>query len=460
MMDERIAKFISALRGGGVRVSLAESADAFRAVEELGVMDREAFRLSLRTTLVKEAADLPTFDEMFPLFFGVSDAPPLMNLAEDMTPEEAQMLADALKQFTERLRDMLERMIQGKPLNQQELDQLGQMVGLNRADNLRQKEWMARRMAQALKFKDVQEALEKLQELLAQMGMNKQRLDQMRQILQANQQSMMEQLRNHAGQKIAENMAENRPEDNVDALMNRPFNALSDKDMDILRKEVGRLAARLRSRVALRQKRAKSGQLDAKGTIRANLKHGSVPITIKHRDRTLKPKLVVICDISTSMRPVSELMLSLIYALQDQISKTHAFAFIDRLEYVSPDFQTKEAREAVSDVLLRMPSGYYNTDLGGSLAEFSHDYMDTVDGRTTFIVVGDGRNNYNDPRLDLFRNITLRTRTTLWINPEAPAMWTTGDSDMLKYAPYCDTVVQVNTLAELAAAVDKLLVSR
>jgi hypothetical protein len=459
-MDERIAKFIQALRGGGVRVSLAESADAFRAVEELGVIDREAFRLSLRATLVKDAADLPTFDEMFPLFFGVSDAPPLMNLAEDLTPEEAQMLAEAVKQFTERLRDMIERMIQGKPLSQQELDHLGQMVGLNRADNLRQKEWMARRMAQALRFKEVQDALEKLQELLAQMGMNKQRLDQMRQILQANQQSMMEQFRNYAGQKIAENMAESRPEDNVDALMNRPFNALSDKDMDILRKEVGRLAALLRSRVALRQKRAKSGQIDAKSTIRANLKHGSVPITIKHRDRTLKPKLVVICDISTSMRPVSELMLSLIYALQDQISKTHAFAFIDRLEYVSPDFQTKEAREAVSDVLLRMPSGYYNTDLGGSLAEFAHDYMDVVDSRTTFIVVGDGRNNYNNPRLDLFNFIARRSRQTLWINPESPALWSQGDSDMLKYAAYCDTVVQVTTLAELAAAVDKLLVSR
>ena len=58
-----------------------------------------------------------------------------------------------------------------------------------------------------------------------------------------------------------------------------------------------------------------------------------MPIEIKHRDRTLKPKLVVICDISTSMRSVSEMMLSLLYAIQDQISKTHAFAFIDHLEY-------------------------------------------------------------------------------------------------------------------------------
>ena len=30
-MEDRIVKFISALRGGGVRVSLAESADAFKA---------------------------------------------------------------------------------------------------------------------------------------------------------------------------------------------------------------------------------------------------------------------------------------------------------------------------------------------------------------------------------------------------------------------------------------------
>ena len=183
----------------------------------------------------------------------------------------------------------------------------------------------------------------------------------------------------------------------------------------------------LRSRVALRQKRAKTGQIDAKATIRANLKHGSVPIVIKHRDRTLKPKLVVICDISTSMRPVSELMLSLIYALQDQISKTHAFAFIDRLEYVSPDFQAKEAREAVGDVLLRMPSGYYNTDLGGSLAEFSHDYLDMVDSRTTFIIVGDGRNNYNDPAAGPVQHrLRGAAAQTLWLNPEPPALWTHG----------------------------------
>jgi uncharacterized protein with von Willebrand factor type A (vWA) domain len=243
--------------------------------------------------------------------------------------------------------------------------------------------------------------------------------------------------------------------------MNRPFAALTDRDMDRLRKEVRRLAALLRSRVALRQKRARTGQLDAKATIRANLKHGSVPIEIRHRDRRLKPKLVVICDISTSMRSCSELMLSLIYALQDQVSKTHAFAFIDRLEYISPDFRGgQEGREAVRQILQRLPSGYYNTDLGGSLEELTRRHLDSVDSRTTLIVVGDARNNYKDPRTDLFALLARRSHRTLWLNPEPTILWETGDSDMSKYAPYCSSVLRVGTLAELASAVDRLLTNR
>jgi uncharacterized protein with von Willebrand factor type A (vWA) domain len=157
------------------------------------------------------------------------------------------------------------------------------------------------------------------------------------------------------------------------------------------------------------------------------------------------------------MRSVSELMLSLIFAMQDQISKTHSFAFIDHLEFISPDFSGSESREAVSQVLERMPSGYYNTDFGNSLDNFVKDYMETVDRRTTFIIVGDGRNNYNDPRMDLFNRLSRRSRRTIWLTPEAPALWGTGDSDMLKYAPSCDVILRVSTLAELTTAVDKLL---
>ncbi|MCB0105019.1 MAG: VWA domain-containing protein [Caldilineaceae bacterium] len=452
-----MVQFIAALRAGGVRVSLAESADALSAVDILGVQDRESFRLSLRTTLVKEASGIPTFEELFPLFFGSGEVPPMNNIMEDMSPEEAQMLAQAMRMFNEQLRQMMEKLLRGEQLSQQEMERLGQMVGLNRMDDLRYQDWMAQRMMRAMRFKEVQEALKEMMELMQQMGMSKQRLEQLRELLKQNQQSMQDQMRQFAGQRIAENMSEQRPDQGIDELLNRPFNALSDSDMQKLRKEVHRLANRLRSRIALRQKRAKSGQLDAKATIRTNLKHGGVPIEIKHRNHRLKPKLVVICDISTSMRPCSELMLSLVHALQDVITKTHAFAFIDHLEYISPDFVGRQANEAIHEVLVRMPPGYYSTDLGYSLTNFARDYLDTVDHRTTVIMVGDARNNYNNPQLDIFKKIARRSRRTIWINTEQPMLWGSGDSDMLHYAPLCDAVVIASTLGELTEAVDQML---
>jgi uncharacterized protein with von Willebrand factor type A (vWA) domain len=456
-MEERIAQFIAALRASGVRVSLAESADAFQAVDLMGIQDRDEFRLSLRATLVKDADGIPIFEELFPLFFDSGGPPPLLDLSKDLTPDEADKLAEALRNFNQQLREMLQKLMRGDQLSQEELDRLAQITGLNQADDLRYRDWMARRMERALRFDTVREALEELMELLARLGMQQERLEHMRQQMLANQQALRDQLYQFAGQRIAENISKQPPDDSIESLMDRPFNSLSDKDVDRLRKEVRRLAAVLRSRAALRQKRAKTGQLDPKATIRANLKHSSVPFEIKHRDRRLKPRLVVICDISTSMRFCSELMLHLIYAMQDQISKTHAFAFIDHLEHISPDFERSEPRDAVDHVLIRMPPGYYSTDLGYSLENFASDFMDTVDSRTTLIMVGDGRNNYNDPRIDLFRTLARRSHRTLWLNPEPPTQWGTGDSDMLQYAPYCDVILRVRSLAELTAAVDKLL---
>jgi uncharacterized protein with von Willebrand factor type A (vWA) domain len=177
---------------------------------------------------------------------------------------------------------------------------------------------------------------------------------------------------------------------------------------------------------------------------------------IHFRDKIRKPKIVVICDISTSMRFCSELMLSFLFALQGQVSKTHAFAFIDHLEYISEEFNGSNADEAISSVLWRMPSGHYNTDLGWSLNNFNEGYMSTLNGQTTLLIVGDGRNNYNDPRLDIFSTMSRRASRTIWLNPEPPYLWH-GDSDMPRYAPLCNNVLKVSNLRELAEAVDSLL---
>jgi hypothetical protein len=150
-------------------------------------------------------------------------------------------------------------------------------------------------------------------------------------------------------------------------------------------------------------------------------------------------------------------MISLVHAMQGQISKVHAFAFIDHLEYITPDLASVDSSGAVGAVLRRMPPGYYSTDLGYSLTNFASDHIDKIDGRTTFLMVGDGRNNYNNPQIETFRRMARRSHRTIWINPEPRMQWGTGDSDMWEYERYCDDILKAATLKELTSAVDKLL---
>jgi len=145
-MDRRIIEFIAALRNSGARVSLAESSDAFQAIDQMGIQDRETFRITLRSTLVKNNSDLVEFDRLFPLFFQSGAPPPMVNPSMDLSPDEAQKIADALRQFTKNLRDMLEKLLQGEPLSQEELSRLDQMLNMDDVNDLRYQNWMARQM--------------------------------------------------------------------------------------------------------------------------------------------------------------------------------------------------------------------------------------------------------------------------------------------------------------------------
>lgn len=119
----------------------------------------------------------------------------MSDVMEDMSPEEAEMMAQAMRMFNEQLRQMMEKLLRGEQLSQEELERLGQLTGLNHMENLRYHDWITQRMIRALRFKEVQDALKEMMELMKQMGMSKERLDRLRQLIKANQQAMQEQVR-------------------------------------------------------------------------------------------------------------------------------------------------------------------------------------------------------------------------------------------------------------------------
>jgi uncharacterized protein with von Willebrand factor type A (vWA) domain len=483
-MDQRIIDFIAGLRAAGVRISIAESEDAFNAARCMGIFDRNDFSDSLRATLVKEANDRPIFDQLFPLYFG-SGGPPLQNLMDDLSPEEKQMLAQALRALLEQMRQderrkemqqkqrgypspesridnfmqLLQSLLSGQNIDKEMLEQVGQQSGSRHIDHPFQQRWLEQRIQRRLGMQLLEQLLEQLPDLLKELGMSQEAIDELMEGMESNREALAEQISQQVGASMARQRAENQQAQKQDAvdLMDRPFKNLSEREAELLRDQVRRLAAQLRSRAALRQKRGKTGTLDVKKTFRANLPYGGIPIELKFKTRHLKPKLLLICDVSTSMRAVVEFLLRMIYELQDQVASARSFAFIDDLENIGQDFAEYPADVAIEVVLTRLRPGYYNTDLGNSLNTLMQRHAGTIDHRTTVIFVGDARNNYNNPRLDLMEQIRRRGKRIIWLNPEHPRQWGTGDSDMPAYLPYAHAVHRVSTLAELTSAVDKLL---
>lgn len=142
-MDKRMVDFIRALRAAGVRISLAETQDAMYGVDVAGIESRDVFGSALKTTLVKERRDQAVFDYFFPLFFG-SGQPPMQDIPGSLSPQDQQTLRDALQSLMgnmQALRELLNQLMQGKPFNQQQLDQMGRQSGMEQGD-MSQRPWI------------------------------------------------------------------------------------------------------------------------------------------------------------------------------------------------------------------------------------------------------------------------------------------------------------------------------
>jgi uncharacterized protein len=457
-MDKRMIDFVRALRAAGVRISLAESQDALYGVEIIGVENLEHFKSTMKTTLVKDSNDQDMFEYFFPLFFN-ANKPPLQNIPENLSQEDQDMLQQALRSLagmSQALKDLLQQMLQGQNFSDDQLQDFGDRAGLDQGAEMYQRPWFERRMEQAANMQQLRNMMEQLLEALEQMGMSQESLDELREMMEENMDGMSEQLSQHTGATMAEQMAQQEPQTKPD-LMDIPFQRLGQSEIDQIRDEIRRLAARLRSRASLRQKRAKAGQIDPRRTIRANMRYGGTPIELRRKTRHKKPALVVICDISTSVRYCTEFLLTLIYELQDQVARTDSFVFISDLVDVTMHFKEHDPQEAVRRVMEQNRPGYYNTDLGNSLNTLKQDHYGLITGKTTVIILGDGRNNYNNPRLDIASDIQRKARRLIWFCPEPQGQWGTGDSDMHQYAAKSDGVYYVNTLNDLADAVDKIL---
>jgi uncharacterized protein len=457
-MDQRIIEFIRGLRAAGVRVSVAESQDALRATQSLGVMDKELFRESLRATLIKRREDYQPFQELFPLYFSSGDAP-LQNAAEELAEDEMEMLRAALQGMTGRLDALLKWLTSGEGPTKEELEQMAQRAGMRWAQSPQDAYWVTRDMLKQMGYEQLGQKMQELIAKLREMGMSEAAISKLLGVVEANRDTLAQNVAQRIGLQIAQERAERPDELGGSDLMNKPFGSLTEAERGELRAELGRLINQLRTRAALRRRRGTAGKFDAKNTIRASQRYGGVPFELRFRKQKLKPSLVLLFDVSGSLQETVDFALRLLYELQDQVSKVRSFAFYADLAEVTDILARLDT--AVDDIYpavrRAVRGGAYQTDLGRGLEIFHEQHLASVSNRTTVIIMGDGCNSWNPPRVDLLDTLARRAKRLIWLNTEDPYA-RQEDSDMHLYAPLCSAVYPVRNLAQLATAVDKLLV--
>ena len=239
-------------------------------------------------------------------------------------------------------------------------------------------------------------------------------------------------------------------------LARRKLTAVEPEDFRAMEALVRKMAKRLAKRYARRRHRAMKGRLDVRKTLRKSLGYGGVPFDIVWKRRTIeRPKIAVLCDVSRSVAAAAQFLLLFLYSLNEVVERLDAFAFSDRLVSVNDLLDDENVDDAIELILARI--GFRPTDYGRALADFCALQEAALDHRTTVIILGDGRSNYANPRLDLMRRIEDRSRAVIWLNPEPISYWGQGDSKMDAYRRFCHVAKPCNTLEQLERIIEDVL---
>src|SRR5439155_625478 len=160
---------------------------------------------------------------------------------------------------------------------------------------------------------------------------------------------------------------------------------------------VTRLAQRLKNRLSVRRKKAARGRFNVKETLRKNLQYGGVPFQIQiDRRKKTKPQVMILCDISDSVLNASRFMLQFVYSVQVLYAKVRSFVFVSDLGEVTKLFEENEIHHAVETALKGdVIDVFSHSNFGRAFEKFYKNYFSAVTGKTTVLIIGDGRNNYN-----------------------------------------------------------------
>ena len=447
-MDLTLSRFVAALRNAELRVSPAETLDGLNVLRKVGVADPLLLRRALSLTLAKTREEKHQFEECFERFFVELAFRSPVKHSFFKSVDREQALAD----FAERLSSETHAAVAevfhddraGLAVRVEAAAQLG---GIDEMRSLRDKPHYAALILNDLGAPEIDAVL--ADEHTA---------------LDSDTAHALRYVRHYLQQEIHE-FVDARYRLTVDASGKKAVvNAALAGNLTHIPPEyyadvqrvVEKLAQQLAKEHKRRRRRARRGVLDIKRTLRGNMGYDEALFKLEWRRRKVeKASVFAICDVSGSVAQVARFLLLLLYNLTDVLPQVRSFAFSNRLGEVTDVFRNKPVEVAIEEVLFEWGKG--NTDYGHAFLDVRELCLNDIDHRSTVIILGDARSNYYDPHPERLKDIALRAKQVLWLNPEKRDYWGEGDSEMLRYAPHCFRVNRCNSLSDLERFADSLI---
>ena len=468
-----IADFVRILRAADIRVSPAETLDAAEIFETIGFDDRSILKYALGQTLAKTEMEKLAFDEAFESYFRLpEETPPSLpseNQEENQhqdgedgqdksaeqnsgegqpqhgTQEGAQEAGAASDNANQTLTEMLEN--QDTAALQAAMQQAATQAGLADAKLFTQQGMFSRRIMEAMGLVDLEARIRQMNE-----GGETEEAERLR----AGRAQLFEAVQDFVERQIAMRTKNAGRLLREDALSRIRLSNLDKSDMKIMRELIRKLAKRLASRHSRRRKKAQRGMLDIRRTMRANVAYDGKLFNLAwRRVKVERPKLIVLCDVSGSVAAVSRFFLMFLYSLDEVMPKTRSFVFSNRAGEITDLLQGDDLETAMEAALRQYGGG--STDYGMSIMDLAEATLDSVDKKTTVMVLGDARSNYGDPGHLALKEFYERAGRVIFLNPEPESVWDTGDSEMKKLGAYCTHKQTCNSVKHVERVLDDLL---
>lgn len=429
-----------------VHVSPAEAIDAHCTVDSVGYADRTLLKDALCVALAKTEEEVERFDDCFEMFFAREE------FRDSEESRSSEPVSDADSKLVEE-QPLAEMLLGGNETEMaQAMEQAANDAGVANIRYSTQRGLFTRRILDRMGLRDLEALIANLKR--AEGG----EAADMAQRLEEGRGYLFDEVRRYIDRQFELYAKLAGEQLRAEFLAKSNLSAIERRDFERMHRMVRRMAKKLATRYNRRRKHTKRGVLDVRRTLRRNMAHDGIPFeTLWKQTKIERPRIVVIVDVSQSVAAAARFLLLFLYSLHEIISTLRAFAFSSHLVEVSDILKTKSVEDAVPEILEKI--GFRSTDYGRAFADFEENSMDALDRHTTVIILGDGRSNDTDPRMDLMRQIHDRSKSVIWLNPEPEPFWGTGDSEMHRYRNFCHVAKTCSTVQDLERVIDDVMKS-